>query len=163
AYPDYLAWCGERLVFTAGLDRVATHNKRLLVAGPPAWRPRPLWAAPTRAFGSLACAPDGRAVAVLSQPASDNASFFATRWQLWRRARRAALRGQPRVRGARARALPGRRGRRDPARLGRRVPSQRRADRSERGDRRGRRPEGRRDRDLHRHDAESFSRPHRPL
>jgi WD40-like Beta Propeller Repeat len=84
AYPDYLAWCGGRLVYTSGGDRVATHAKRLLEAGPPTWRPRPLWSPPGRSFGSVACAPDGRSVAVLSQRSSTNPSFFATRWQLWR-------------------------------------------------------------------------------
>jgi hypothetical protein len=83
-YRDYLAWCGGRLVFTAGMDRVATHNKRLLVAAPPQWHPQPLVVAPQRAWGSVVCTPDGRAVVVQSQPASDNPSFFATRWALWR-------------------------------------------------------------------------------
>jgi hypothetical protein len=84
AYPDYLTWCGGRLVFTGGLDRIATDTKRLLVARPPGWEPRPLWRAPGRTFGSVACAPDGRSVAVLSQHSSVDAGFFATRWQLWR-------------------------------------------------------------------------------
>jgi hypothetical protein len=83
-YSDYRAWCGGSLVFTGGGNRVATQGKRLLVASPPGWRPRPLWNAPSRAFGSVACAPGGAAVAVLSQKASDNPRFFSTRWQLWR-------------------------------------------------------------------------------
>jgi hypothetical protein len=82
-YADYLAWCGGRLVFTGGGDRVAIHAKRLLVAEPPLWHPRPLWDDPGKSFGSLACAPDQRTVAVLSQPSSVDASFFSTRWQLW--------------------------------------------------------------------------------
>jgi WD40-like Beta Propeller Repeat len=83
-YPDYLAWCGGRLVFTAGMDRVATHTKRLLVAAPPQWRPRPLVVAPRRAWGSLVCARDERSVVVQSQPETNNPSFFATHWSLWR-------------------------------------------------------------------------------
>jgi hypothetical protein len=83
-YPDYRTWCGGRLVFTAGGDRIATDAKRLLVAGPPGWKPRPLWLAPGRTFGSAACAPNGRSVAVLSQASSTDARFFSTRWQLWR-------------------------------------------------------------------------------
>jgi hypothetical protein len=83
-YPDYLTWCGSTLVLTVGGDRTATTNKRLVVASAPTWQPRALWADPHRAFGSVACAPDGKSVAVLSQPASDDAGFFATRWQLWR-------------------------------------------------------------------------------
>ena len=81
---DYMAWCGGKLVLTAGNDRVAVQHKRLLVAAPPDWRARPLARAPGRAWGSMACAPDGRSVVVQSQPASNDASFFATRWQLWR-------------------------------------------------------------------------------
>lgn len=81
---DYRAWCGSTLVFVAGGNRIATTNKRLEVAHAPDWTPRPLWRDASRAFGSLACAPDGKSVAVLSQHASTNAYFFATRWQLWR-------------------------------------------------------------------------------
>jgi hypothetical protein len=83
AYDDYVTWCGSTLVYVAGHDRIATHDKRLLAAGAPGFRARPLWRAPGRAFGSVACAPDGRAVAVLSQRASTDARFFDTRWQLW--------------------------------------------------------------------------------
>jgi hypothetical protein len=82
-YPDYVAGCGGGVVFAGGADRVAIHAKRLLLARPPLWQPRPLWNDRSRSFGSLACSPDGRSVAVLSQPSSVNARFFATRWQLW--------------------------------------------------------------------------------
>jgi dipeptidyl aminopeptidase/acylaminoacyl peptidase len=83
-YDDYMTWCGSKLVLTAGGDRRATHNKRLLVVSAPDWKPRPLWVEPKRAFGSVVCAPDRRSVAVLSQPASRDYNFFHTRWQLWR-------------------------------------------------------------------------------
>jgi hypothetical protein len=83
-YPDSLTWCGGRLVYAAGKDRVAIHAKRLLVAAPPNWRPAPLWDDRSRSFATPACRPDGKSVAVLSQRSSMNANFFATRWQLWR-------------------------------------------------------------------------------
>jgi hypothetical protein len=82
-YSDYATWCGSTLVLTLGRDRVSTHDKRLVAARPPDWRPRSLWRTPQRAFGSVSCAPDGRSVAVLSQPESTDARFFDTRWQLW--------------------------------------------------------------------------------
>ena len=82
-YGDYLTWCGSTLVLTAGGDRLATHNKRLVAAAPPLWRRRVVWRSPSRAFGSVACAPDGKSVAVLSQPARVDFNFFDTRWQLW--------------------------------------------------------------------------------
>jgi dipeptidyl aminopeptidase/acylaminoacyl peptidase len=83
-YADYHTWCGRNLVFTGGFDRVATDRKRLLVASPPAWRPRNLWPDPRESFGSVACSPDGRSVAVLAQHSSQDAAFFSTRWRLWR-------------------------------------------------------------------------------
>jgi len=82
-YGDYLTWCSGHLVYAAGPDRIAVHAKRLLVAAPPDWKPKPLWNDPTRSFASPTCEPDGTGVSVLSQPSSVNASFFATRWQLW--------------------------------------------------------------------------------
>jgi hypothetical protein len=81
-YRDYLAWCGGRLVFTGGGDRVATNHKRLLVAEPPSWRPRPLVPGTGRAWGSVVCSPDGTSVVVQSQAQSSNPSFFATHWSL---------------------------------------------------------------------------------
>lgn len=80
---DYRTWCGSMLVLAAGHDRIATTSKRLVVATAPGWKPRPLWRDPTRAFGSVACAPDGTHVVVLSQRASTDANAFAPRWQLW--------------------------------------------------------------------------------
>lgn len=81
---DYRTWCGGRLVLTAGLDRIATHDKRLVITGPPTWRTMPLVSDPSRAWGSLTCSPDGRSVVVQSQRDSTDANFFHTRWALWR-------------------------------------------------------------------------------
>jgi hypothetical protein len=81
---DYSAWCGGKLVVTAGTNRIATMHKWLVVTGPPDWKARRLVDTPGRAFGSMACSPDGRSIVVQSQPASSNAYFFATRWALWR-------------------------------------------------------------------------------
>jgi len=83
-YPDYLDWCGGNLILTGGGDRIATTNKRLLVASPPAWRARTLESAPVRAWGALTCAPDGHSLVVQSQAASVDANFFHTHWSLWR-------------------------------------------------------------------------------
>jgi hypothetical protein len=83
-YSDYLTWCSGRLIFTGGGNRLATTNKRLLVASPPAWRARPLLEMPKRAWGSVACALDGRSLVAQSQPTSEDYNFSATRWELWR-------------------------------------------------------------------------------
>jgi len=84
AYADYMTWCSSRLVFTGGGNRLATTNKRLLVASPPAWRARPLIQTPKRAWGSVACAPGGRSVVAQSQSSREDYDFFATQWALWR-------------------------------------------------------------------------------
>jgi hypothetical protein len=83
AYPDYVAWCGPRLVLTAGGSRLATEHKWLALATPPGWHARRLVAGPARAWGSLACASGGARLAAQSQPVSHDANFFATRWSLW--------------------------------------------------------------------------------
>lgn len=82
-YRDYFTWCAGRLVFTGGGDRIAIHDKRLLVATPPSWRPRSLVRSTGRSWGSLACAPGGRSLVVQSQASSTDANFFHTHWALW--------------------------------------------------------------------------------
>jgi hypothetical protein len=78
-YDDYRAWCGGRLVLISGGGRVATRNKRIVAAGPPSWKPRPLVRGVRHAWGSVACAPDGRSVVAQAQ----EPSVFA-QWSLWR-------------------------------------------------------------------------------
>jgi hypothetical protein len=82
-YRDYFTWCGGRLVFSGGPDRVAAHGKALLVASPPSWKPAPLVRSPGRSWGSLACRPDGRSLVAQSQTSSTDANFFHTHWALW--------------------------------------------------------------------------------
>ena len=80
---NYLAWCGGRMVFSGGGDRLAWHNKRLLAAAPPAWRVRPLAPDRGRAWGAVTCAPGDDAVVVQSQHESEDATFSHGRWALW--------------------------------------------------------------------------------
>lgn len=79
AYDDYHAWCGGKLVITAGGDRYAAHDKTLLVTGPPRWRARSVVTARDLAFGSLACQGNGFVV-----QATRNALNYFPRWSLWR-------------------------------------------------------------------------------
>lgn len=79
---DYRAWCGDRLVMTAGGDRMSTHHKWLIVTSPPAWRVRVLVRDPARAFGALAC--DGDSVIVQSARDSGDDYRRAGQWSLWR-------------------------------------------------------------------------------
>jgi hypothetical protein len=85
AYDDYRTWCDGRLVLTAGGDRIAAHHKRLVTVAPPTWRPKALVSAPGRAWGSVTCAPRGRAVVVQSQgDAGVDMSSMWAHWSLWR-------------------------------------------------------------------------------
>jgi hypothetical protein len=84
-YDDYRAWCGGKLVLTAGGDRIATTNKRLVVTQPGVWNARTHVADPHRAWGSLACVPGARAVVVQSQRATGtDMSVDHSQWALWR-------------------------------------------------------------------------------
>jgi hypothetical protein len=85
AYDDYRSWCGGRLVVISGADRIATHNKRIVAAGPPAWKPSPLLRGTAHAWGSVACAPGGRAVVAQAQrPTGNDMSSTQAHWSLWR-------------------------------------------------------------------------------
>jgi hypothetical protein len=79
---DYRAWCGGRLVMTAGGDRISTHNKWLIATAPPDWRVHVVFKDPRVAFGSLAC--DGNGVVVESAPASGVNDIVHPHWAIWR-------------------------------------------------------------------------------
>jgi hypothetical protein len=81
-YDDYRAWCGGRLVMTAGGDRISTHNKWLIATGPPDWRARVIVKDPHVAFGSLDC--DRNGVVVQSAPASGVNDNVHAHWSIWR-------------------------------------------------------------------------------
>lgn len=83
-YDDYRAWCGNRLVITAGGDRISTHDKWLLATGPPAWRAHVIVRSSHLAFGSLACSADARSVVVQSAPASGANDTVHAHWSIWR-------------------------------------------------------------------------------
>lgn len=83
-YTDYLTWCGGRLVWIKGTDRVAIHATQLVASAAPDWKPHPIVVDRSLSFSTPACSPDGTAVAVLAQRSSVDAGFFHTRWQLWR-------------------------------------------------------------------------------
>jgi hypothetical protein len=78
-YRDYRGWCDGKLVLTAGGDRIASNNKRLIVTQPPDWKVQTVVRAPRRAFGAMACW--GSDVVVQTAPAS--ATTMNPRWELW--------------------------------------------------------------------------------
>jgi hypothetical protein len=88
-YPEFLSWCGSRLLLTAGLDRITTHRKRIVVARPPAaasgqaWRTHDLSRDRARSWISPACSPDRRSVAVSAARNSSGAPFGHERRAIW--------------------------------------------------------------------------------
>jgi WD40-like Beta Propeller Repeat len=84
-YDDYRAWCSGALFLSAGGNRLATADKRLLVTRPGSWRTETLGNR-RRAWGSLVCAPGGHSVVVQSQRATDpnDMTLDRSHWALWR-------------------------------------------------------------------------------
>jgi hypothetical protein len=80
AYPDYVTWCGGRLVVVSGGSKVATADKSLVIANAPSYRPKPLIADSARSWASPDCSSDGQ-IAVLSQPTNRSAT---PAWSLWK-------------------------------------------------------------------------------
>jgi hypothetical protein len=88
-HPDFLAWCGRKLLLVAGGDRFTTDGKRLVVASPPTpaggqlWRVRDLSRDRSRSWVSPACSPDGRSVAVSAGRNWLEPRFGAERRSIW--------------------------------------------------------------------------------
>jgi hypothetical protein len=82
-WPDFLSWCGNRLVVAAGGDRYTTHAKRLVVAVPPYRRVRPLTKGPALSWVSPVCAPDGRSVVASAGRSWTERRFGQERRSLW--------------------------------------------------------------------------------
>jgi hypothetical protein len=83
-YSDYRAWCGGKLVMTAGGDRISTHDKWLISSAPPDWHAHVIVKSPHVAFGSLACSADGKSIVVQSAPASGVNDTVHAHWSIWR-------------------------------------------------------------------------------
>lgn len=88
-YPEYLSWCGARLVVAAGGGRYATADKRLVVASPPppafgqSWRVNTLSHEPGLSWVSPACSPDGKLVAASAGPNRIEQRFGQERRAVW--------------------------------------------------------------------------------
>jgi dipeptidyl aminopeptidase/acylaminoacyl peptidase len=67
-YGDFLSWCGDRLVFSGGAERVPSEGNQILLSGPPRWRFHNLSADFSRSWIWPSCSPNGRWVAVTATP-----------------------------------------------------------------------------------------------
>jgi hypothetical protein len=66
-----LAWCGGRLVVSAGGERFTFHRKHLVAAAPPAWSTSPVSRDASLGWMQPSCDPAGRWVAAVAAPNRD--------------------------------------------------------------------------------------------
>ena len=59
-YPDFLTWCGARLIAASTPDRETEIDGKLVQIVPPAWRQRPLTGARWLSWVSPSCSASGR-------------------------------------------------------------------------------------------------------
>lgn len=81
SYGEFVAVCGGRLTISAGVDRMTTRGKRLVIASPPRWGARDLSRDPARSWTAPACSRRGEWVAT-----SAGRNWQQTRFGLERRA-----------------------------------------------------------------------------
>ena len=61
-YPDFLAWCGGRLIAASTPDRETERDGKLVQSGPPVWRQRAVDNARPLSWVSPACSASGRSL-----------------------------------------------------------------------------------------------------
>jgi hypothetical protein len=74
-YPDYLTWCGGRLIAASTPSRETQLGSRLLVTGPPAWHERTITSGNHLSWVSPTCAPSGSMLAAAAGRSSTDAGF----------------------------------------------------------------------------------------
>jgi Tol biopolymer transport system component len=82
-YPDFLSWCGRRLVAAAGPSRETQLGSKLVATGPPSWRQRTIEPASKLSWVSPACAPSGRLMAAAAGSNIENAGFGVEHRSIW--------------------------------------------------------------------------------
>jgi hypothetical protein len=74
-YPDYLTWCGVRLIAASTPSRETQLRSRLIATGPPAWHQRTIDRAMRLSWVSPTCAPSGSLLATAAGRNTDDAGF----------------------------------------------------------------------------------------
>ncbi len=82
-YPDFLSWCGGRLIAAATPSRETQLGSALVATGPPAWRRRTIAPAARLSWVSPACAPSGSMLAAAAGPSSTTARFGLQHRSIW--------------------------------------------------------------------------------
>jgi Tol biopolymer transport system component len=82
-FPDFLSWCGRRLIAAAGPSRETQLDSKLVANGPPTWRQRTIEPASRLSWVSPACASSGRLLAAAAGPNTENAGFGVEHRSIW--------------------------------------------------------------------------------
>jgi WD40-like Beta Propeller Repeat len=82
-FPDFLSWCGHRLIAAAGPSRETQLDSKLVATGPPTWRARTIEPASRLSWVSPACAPSGRLLAAAAGPNTEDAGFGVEHRSIW--------------------------------------------------------------------------------
>jgi len=82
-YPDFLSWCGRRLIAAASPDRETQLDSKLVATGPPSWRQHTIEPASKLSWVSPACAPVGKLIAAAAGANIENAGFGLEHRSIW--------------------------------------------------------------------------------
>lgn len=69
-FPDFVTWCGGRLIAASTPSRETQQGSRLVATGPPAWHQRTIARATHLSWVSPVCAPSGSMLAAAAGPSS---------------------------------------------------------------------------------------------
>jgi hypothetical protein len=82
-FPDYLTWCGRRLIAAAGPSRETQLDSKLVATGPPSWRQLTIEPAAKLSWVSPTCAPSGTMLAAAAGPNTEDAGFGVEHRSIW--------------------------------------------------------------------------------
>ena len=82
-FPDFLTWCGGRLIAASTPSRETQLGSRLVATAPPAWHQRTIASATHLSWVSPTCAPSGSLVAAAAGPSSTHSEFGIQHRSIW--------------------------------------------------------------------------------
>jgi hypothetical protein len=82
-FPDFLTWCGRKLIAAASPDRETQTGSKLVATTPPSWRQRTIQPAPSLSWVSPSCAPSRRLLAVAAGADDAPTGFGLEHRSIW--------------------------------------------------------------------------------
>jgi Tol biopolymer transport system component len=82
-FPDFLTWCGGRLIAASTPSRATQLGSRLVATGPPAWHQRTIAPTSHLSWVSPTCAPSGSLLAAAAGPSSTHSEFGIQHRSIW--------------------------------------------------------------------------------